>query len=125
MAQVNDLLTKTYKAGGTILANTIVKFDSADDTIVPAAAATDLAIGVALNGAASGERVDVQMLGIVEVKAGGAITRGDFIVSDASAEAVALAAAATIKVAVGRALATAADGDIFHMLLTPFEAVTA
>ncbi len=125
MAGPNDLLTKTFVAGGTIVANTILKFDSADDTVVPAAGATDLAMGVALNAAASGERVDVQLAGIAEVKAGGTVARGDFVVSDGSAEAVAMAAAATIKMALGQAMASAVDGDIFPVLVSPYKAVTA
>jgi hypothetical protein len=125
MAGSNQLFTKSFLAGGTIVANQIVKFGSADDTVVAAAAATDLALGVSLNAAASGERVEVQLLGIAEVKAGGTIARGDYVVSDANGDAVALAAATTIKVAIGRALRAAVDNDIVDVLLTHFEAVTA
>lgn len=125
MAGPNDLLTKAFIAGAAIVKNTIVKFDAAEDTVIAAAAATDQLLGVALHAAAAGERVDVQLLGIAEIKAGGAITRGDFVTSDAAAEGVALSAAATIKSGIGMALATAADGDIIPVLLSQFEAVTA
>jgi hypothetical protein len=47
---------------------------SSDDKVSPAAAAQDC-IGIALKGAASGERCPVLTSGRVKVKAGGAITR--------------------------------------------------
>jgi len=125
MAGLNQLLSKTFVAGGAIVKNTIVKFGAADDTVVAAAAATDQLMGVALNNAALGDRVDVQMMGIAEIKAGGVITRGDYVTSDASAEGVSLSAAATIKSSIGMALRTAADGDIIPVMLAQFEAVTA
>jgi hypothetical protein len=121
----SPLLTKSFTAGGTITANQIVKFDSADDTVVASAGATDLSIGVSKAAAASGERVEAHLLGLVEVQAGGTITRGDYVVSDANGHAVALSAAATIKTAIGRAMQSAVDDDIFTILLTHFEAVTA
>ncbi|HCZ47418.1 MAG TPA: DUF2190 domain-containing protein [Gammaproteobacteria bacterium] len=116
---------ETYVAGGSISKNTLLKFDSSDDAVVVATAATDLIIGVALNDAASGERVEVQVSGIAEVKSAGAISRGAFVTATTAGEAVALAAAATIKTGIGRALKTAADDDIFPMLITHFQAVTA
>ena len=81
-------------------------------------AATDAMIGVAgSQDAASGEVVEVAVAGIAEVIAGEAITRGDLISADADGEA-ATADAKTDRV-VGVALESAADGDIFPLLLSP------
>ncbi len=126
MAGPNNVLTKSFTAGAAIAKNTIVKFDSSDDKVIVATGATDLPIGVALEAAAAdGDRIDVCLMGIAEVKAAGAITRGDYVVTAAGGEAVALSAAATLKKAAGRAMAGVADNDIFPMLVTHFEAVTA
>ncbi len=126
MAGPNDVLTKTFQAGAAIAKYTIVKFDSSDDQVINATSATDLPIGVALEAAdASGDRIEVAILGIAKVKAAGAITRGDFITATAGGEAVALAAVVTLKKAAGRAMAGVADNDIFPMLICHFEAVTA
>ncbi len=125
MAGPNVLLTKTFIAGGTIAKNVMVKFDTAADTVIAAAAATDLVMGVSEHAAVAGERIEVALVGIAEIKAGGAVTQGDFVVADSAGEAVAMAAAATIKMAAGQAMATAADGDIIPVLLNPYKAVTA
>ncbi len=126
MAGPNDVLTKTFIAGAAIAKNTIVKFDSSDDQVVVATGVGDLPIGVALEAAAaSGDRIEVAVMGIAEVKAAGAITRGKFVVATAGGEAVELTAAATIKNAAGRAMAGVADNDVFPMLITHFQAVTA
>lgn len=126
MAGPNNVLTKTFTAGAAIAKYTIVKFDSSDDKVIVATGATDLPIGVALEAAAAdGDRIEVCVLGIADVKAAGAITRGAYIVATTGGEAIALSAAATIKVAAGRAMAGVADNDIFPMLIAHFEAVTA
>lgn len=113
-------LTKSYAAGGAIGANLIVKF-SADYTVVVAGAATDLLIGVTTEiDAASGERVDIIHGGIADVKAGGTISRGALVTSDAAGKAVAAAPSAGVNnYVIGRALIAAADGDIVPVLLTP------
>lgn len=114
----NPLLPKEYKAAGAITKQRIVKFDAADGEVVQAAAATDLLLGVAAATAASGDRVRVDHEGIVQVEAGGAITRGDYVTSDANGKAVAAAPGAGVNNSViGRALVTAANADIFPVLL--------
>lgn len=119
---MNRLLTKSFLAGAAIPANTLVKF-SADNTVVPAAAATDLIIGVSSElPTDSGAMCDVVMAGIADVKAGGAITRGVLVTSDASGEGVAAAPAAGVNNRVlGPALVTAADGDIVPVLVMPHQ----
>lgn len=68
----------TFVAGGTIAAGEFVKFSSGK--VVKCAAATDIAIGVALDSAsADGDNIPVQLLtggDTVLVKAGGAVAQG-------------------------------------------------
>ena len=114
----NAKLTKTYRAGADIPAKTIVKF-SADRTVVPAAAAGDLLIGVSTEVAAkSGDPVDVIREGIVEVIASGVINRGDYVTSDAAGQAVVCAPITATKAQhIGIAEVTSAAGDIIDMLI--------
>jgi hypothetical protein len=115
-----SLLEKKFTAGGAISAFTCVKFGSDDNSVVAATAATDVVIGIAQHDASSGEGVRVMMLGISRAKAGGTITRGALVGSDASGQVVALApAAGTNNYAVGYALASAASGDIIPVLVVP------
>ena len=105
------------KAGADIGANLLVK-PSAVETVVKAAAAADAVIGVTgRDGAKSGETVDVAVQGIVDVKAGAAVTRGDLIGANASGEGIGVSAAGNRYV--GVALESAADEDIFPVLLGP------
>jgi len=69
-----NAVIESYEAAATITKGDPV-YLSADDKVSPAAAAQDC-IGVAVQGAASGERCPVLVSGRVKVKAGGAITRG-------------------------------------------------
>lgn len=121
----NDILTKNFKAGGTIAKFALVKFDSVEDTVIAATAATDKIIGVAQEAGASGGRVDVRLIGLSNVVLGGTVARGAALTAGAAGVAVDLAAAATIKNAVGRAMASGVIGDTITCLVLPFEAVTA
>lgn len=114
-ASETSVLEKTFEAGGTIVANTWVKFGASDDLVVAGAGATDTIIGVAQHGAASGERVRVMLAGISRVRAGGNITRGAFLTSAADAEAVAAAATNVIG---GQALASGVDQDLIPVMLS-------
>jgi hypothetical protein len=112
-------LTKNYKAGGAIPARTLVKFGADEKTVVAAAAATDSVIGVTTDiDAALNDPVDVQLQGIAIVKAGGAITRGGFVASDANGNGVtpAPAAGANNRV-VGIAMQDAVLNDLFDVFL--------
>jgi hypothetical protein len=60
-------------AGGAIPAYSMVKLDSTEGQVVVTAATTDIAIGVALNTAASGEEVQVQTAGVAPVLVSAAI----------------------------------------------------
>lgn len=117
---LNPTLVKAFKAGAAIEQNRIVKMDSADGQVIKSAAATDKHVGVSVASidTASGDRVDVVLSGIYEVKAGGTITRGDPITSDASGQAVTAApSAGTNNPVIGRALTSAVSGDLVDVLI--------
>lgn len=121
MSGPNPTLTKNYVAGTAIAKRRIVKFDAADGKVIQAAAATDSLVGVAAElDAASGARVDVHLAGIAEIEAGGAVTRGGLVTADANGKAVAAAPASGVNNRViGVAMVTAANGDVFPVLLAP------
>lgn len=117
----NQVLAKNYTAGGAIPAFRIVKMGANDGEVLQAAAATDLLMGV--NGElapASGERVDIQKMGIARIEFGGTVTRGGPVTSDASGKAVAAAPAAGSNVRIiGFAEVSAVSGDIADVLIAP------
>jgi hypothetical protein len=120
----NKTLTKNYIAGAAIPANTFVKWDSVDGQVIKATAATDFIIGATgeLGADAAGDRVDIVISGIAEIKAGGTITRGAKVTADSNGDAVATSAAAGSNQRVaGIAFASAVDNDIFQVLLAPSE----
>ncbi len=83
-----DKLVKNFIAGGDIPARRAVKM-SDDNTVVVAAAATDKPIGVSAEVAAtSGGRCDVIIAGVAEIVAGGNVTRGHPVVSDAEGKGI-------------------------------------
>lgn len=115
-------LIKNYTAGtGGVREGRIVKFGAADYEVVEAAAAADLLIGVGAQPgeAAAGERCDVIHQGIAKVIAGGTITRGALVTSNASGQAVAAvpSAGANNRI-IGIALTAAVANDVFPILLT-------
>ncbi len=103
-----------YVAGGALAKYRIVCFGAADGTVVQAAAATDLIIGVTEGFAyAAGDRPDVVRSGLAEVEYGAAVTRGQPLTSDASGRAVPAAPAAGSNVRlIGYAEVSGASGDI-------------
>ncbi|WLT30082.1 capsid cement protein [Geothrix sp. PMB-07] len=117
----NPQIVKCFTAEGTILPYRIVKPGAGDFGVVQAAAAADKIIGVTmpLVSVVSGDSVEVAQEGIAEVKLGGTVTRGDFLVSDASGQAITAApAAGTNNVLLGRAQISGVSGDIIPVLLT-------
>ena len=110
LASTNSLTTKQFY---------IVKVDTANDhSVVIAAAGTDPIVGVLQNKPAAGAAALVRFLGSTKVVAGGTITRGDLVTSDANGKAV--ATTTNKDVAVGRALVSAVSGDILEIQLAPF-----
>jgi len=74
---------ETCKAGGTITKGQVVKLSSAPGSdgiaTVAAAAATEIAYGVALRNASSGDYIPVLKRGYVTVTAAGSVTAGGYI----------------------------------------------
>lgn len=130
----NECLAKTFTAAGTINDARIIKFDAADNTVVQAAAATDLSIGISkvpqgqrqrviqtgntppvIPGVTivSGERIDVVLSGIADVLYGANVTRGQKLTSDAIGRAIPAAPAAGANAQiVGIAGSSGVAGDI-------------
>lgn len=117
----NQLLTKAFVAEAAIAANRIVKFGSTDDYVVQGAAATDGLFGIVAGVApAAGERCDVTLAGIEELKLGGTVVRGGPITSDATGQGVAAApAAGANNRIIGVAQQSGVAGDVIPVLLAP------
>ena len=118
---MNVILEKQFVAEAAIAANRIVKFGAADDKVLQAAAVGDKLIGVCDNVApALGERVDIIVSGIADVRIGGAVTRGDPLTTDANGKGVAAApAGGTNNRIIGMALASGVLDDIIPVLVSP------
>jgi len=118
MGITQGVLVKGYSAGAAITARKIVKFGAADNTVIQATAATDLLLGVAQPDldTASGDTCDVHLAGIVEVKAGGTIARGDMVTSDANGDAVATTTAANRVLGIAEVSGVA--NDIITVILS-------
>lgn len=103
----NDLSLKQYF---------IVKADTANDqSVVLGAAATDPIVGVLQNKPKAGQGALVRFIGTSKVIAGGTITRGDKVTSNASGQAITTVTAG--NTVVGIALSSAVVGDIVEILL--------
>lgn len=116
-----DGLIKNFGWGGAspLPPRTLVKFGADDDTVILAASAADAVIGASGELAtAVGERVDIHLTDLVEVTYGGAVTRGDLVVSDAQGRAVTAAPAAGANVrTAGTAMRSGVLGDYGVVLL--------
>lgn len=122
MSGIRNPVYYPFLAGATIAPNLLVKIGAADQTVIPGAAAADVVVGVSAQSitAASGDRVDVVMSGVYEVKSGGVITRGAPICSNGSGQGIVSApAAGTNNGIVGFALEEAASGDLFACYINP------
>lgn len=119
---MRNLPASPFTSGAAIAPRRFVKF-SADRTVIQATAATDAIIGVSdsVGASAAGQTVDVYQLGThIEVDAGGNLTRGGEITSDANGKAVtaAPAAGATCRTA-GIVQASYVAGDVAEYLASP------
>lgn len=111
---------KTFTAGADLSSSQyhIVKLDSNDD-VVAAAASTDVAIGFVNNQPESGDTADVTLrsaAGTALVKAGGSISAGDRLTSDANGKAVPTTTADDEVVAV--AMFSASSNDVTEVIPT-------
>lgn len=112
---------KSLVAQSAVAAFLIIKPGTADMTVVPAAAATDLLLGTAdsLN-KDTGEMVDLDLRPIAEVKLGGSITRGQPITSNAAGKGVVAAPAAGSNVRIiGFAAKNGSADDVIPYFRAP------
>lgn len=118
---MTPILTKSFKAEAAITGRRIVKFGTADGQVVHAAAVADAMFGISERvGAPINVQCDVIVAGIAECQAGGAITRGDLLTSDANGKALAAAPGAGVNNRViGIAQVSAALDDFFPVLVVP------
>lgn len=115
MSWRTPLLDKTLQAAGTISPYRLCKFSTTDTTVVQATAATDALIGVSGQvGAASGEAIDITMVGVGEVTLGGNVTRGNSVTADSDGCAVAASDGNSVA---GIALKSGVADDVIPILL--------
>ena len=103
----------TFTAGAAIAKGEFVKFSSGK--VVKAAAATDVCIGVALDSAASGDIIPVQLLSSGDtalVKAGGAVVQGGTV----SCLGTTVSTAGTLQYGIALEAASA-SGDIINCIV--------
>lgn len=121
MAQRNPV-SYPFAAGATVNPSRIVKIGAANSTVIQAAAASDRFVGVSDRNVtrAAGETVDVIIRGVTAIKAGGAISRGAAVTSDADGQAIAAAPDPGENVGViGYALESAVSGDLVTVTVAP------
>jgi Uncharacterized conserved protein (DUF2190) len=111
----NQGLMKAYVASGAIPAYSAVKAGPTAGTVALATAATDKILGaVGELPVVDGERVDVILDGIADMRAGGTIAAGDLVTAAAGGAVVVAAAGNRI---VGMALNAAVSGDRLPVFL--------
>jgi hypothetical protein len=123
--QSQDIVTRN--AGAAIAKRRILKFSSADDLVIQAAASTDLLIGVSdsagdIPAPSGGEyyRADVIRHGDAYVDCGGTVTRGQLVTADANGKAVAAAPAANVNAYyVGQATQSGVSGGVISIFVRP------
>jgi len=110
----NPGLIKSFIAEAVVAAYRIVRFGSADGSVVQAGAGTETYVGVSGNlGGNAGRRVDIILSGVAEVEYGGAVTRGNFLTSDVNGRAVHANPAVGVNVnLIGIAMVSGVAGDI-------------
>ena len=119
MAVMQSRDTRTFIAGED-LSSAQFKFVTleADGQVDLADADAENCIGVLINDPAAAAAATVVVSGKVMVTAGGAVTAGDAVVTDASGDAVELTTSSSATaVTMGYALEDAVDGQIFAIEL--------
>lgn len=113
MASYDNVSTFSLDAGADLSAKQyfFVKVGTADNAAVVCGDGEN-ALGVLINAPLSGEPAAIANSGVVKVSAGGSITRGANVASDAAGEAV---TAASGDYVLGIALEAADDGDIIRV----------
>jgi len=117
MATNNSQICVTLEAGQDLSAKQFFFVTVASDGQVDPAGDGLMATGVLLNDpAAAGRAAEVCISGITRVEAGGTVTAGAAVASDASGNAV---AAASGDVILGTAITGGADGEVISVLFNP------
>lgn len=112
--------TGSFVAEAAILPARIVKA-GVGNGVQTAASSSDKVFGISTEvDAALGERVDVVLEGTADLKLGGTIARGDFLVADSQGRGVTAspAAGANAQVTV-MALTSGVTGDLIEVLVNP------
>jgi hypothetical protein len=119
---VNPILIKSYTAAAAILASRIVKFGSNDYEVLAAVDGAESVEGITVQNIDSvlGDTVDVIKSGIAQLKIGGTITRGDWIVADGLGVGVAanITPGSELHV-IGKAEESGVDGDVIDVWVQP------
>lgn len=112
---------ESFVAQTAVDAFLILRLGTADASVVPATAATDLLIGTSCSlPKDAGEMVDMDVRPVAEVRLGGNITRGQPITANASSRGVLAAPAAGANVRIiGFALRSGVNGDVIPYLRAP------
>jgi hypothetical protein len=116
----SDSITMPLIAEAAVTANRFVIFGTADAQVDMPGNDNDPILGVALNTAAIGEVVDVQITGVAKVQAGGSVSRGNLVAcEDVTGRALAITVGATTgdQRVGGKALSDADDEDFVSVLL--------
>lgn len=116
------VLTKSFRVGPAAVEGFLLLAASGDgDTLVVADASTDLLIGAAGSlGAPANGLVDIDLVGISEVRFGGNVDHGDPLTANAQGRAVTAApeAGKVVRI-IGFSMVDAANGDIGGYLVAP------
>ncbi|HEX2957730.1 MAG TPA: hypothetical protein VHO70_12920 [Chitinispirillaceae bacterium] len=115
---MNSVLVKKYTSGGVIAPYSFVKF-GANRTVVQAAAATDMVIGITgqLGAAEAGVEVNITHIGIDDLKLAGNVNAGQHVMSNAAGLGVALVVAAG-NYSGAIALDSGVSGDIIPVMVS-------
>lgn len=108
MATIGQVNTETFIAQGAVTKLTFVKPHASERGVV-AAGAGEAAVGVALLDGTAGVPIGVVTEGRVKVTAGGAVTAGGNVASDANGEVV---NATTGDIILGTAMETGVDNQV-------------
>lgn len=124
----NFVLDKGFKVEGAAaaVAYRFVGFGTANWSVTVTPTANGVVAGVLMENVdaakvATGKVIaNVRMMGIAPVKVGsGGVTRGTYVMTDATGQAITATGTPTTNQIVGLALETGAAGDIIDVLLTP------